>query len=203
MISNRLTQLAAVMTLDDLLNRHIRLQELMHIRRQYKSKQLGKSIEKSVLILDLKDLALTPNFFGIQYVQKMFQIDEKYYPERLAYLFMINAPWFFSTIYALITPFIDPITSSKIRIIGSDYLEELRQHIDDSEIPVEIGGSKVGISWQWPYSEESGVSPDQIRSYLEEHSYNKPSKVFASEESKDNIGIIFFSFYSHLILFLF
>eukprot|EP00604_Paraphysomonas_vestita_P003525 CAMPEP_0174820060 /NCGR_PEP_ID=MMETSP1107-20130205/3624_1 /TAXON_ID=36770 /ORGANISM="Paraphysomonas vestita, Strain GFlagA" /LENGTH=254 /DNA_ID=CAMNT_0016034641 /DNA_START=59 /DNA_END=823 /DNA_ORIENTATION=- len=187
-ISNNLNQIAAVMTLDDLLNRHIRLQELMHIRREYKSKQLGKSIEKSVIILDLKHLSMSPSFFGIQYVQKMFQIDEKYYPERLAKLFIINTPWFFSAIYALITPFIDPITASKIRIIGSDYLDELREHIDDSEIPVEMGGSKSGITWQWPYPEESGISPEQIRLYQEEHQSNKSSKVFASDESRDNIA---------------
>lgn len=177
------------MTLDDLLNRHIRIQELMHVRRQFKAEQLGQPVEKSILVLDLKHLCMSPSFYGIQYVQKMFQLDEKYYPERLAHLYMINAPWFFSAIYSLITPFIDPITASKIRILGGNYLEELREHIDDSEIPVEMGGTREGISWQWPYSEESGVSPDQIRQYQAKYG-SKESKVFESEEeeSRDNIG---------------
>lgn len=182
------------MTLEDLLNRHIRVQELMHIRRQFKSKQYEKSIEKSIMVLDLKNLSMSPSLFGIQYCQKMFQIDEKFYPERLSNLFMINAPWYFTAIYALITPFIDPITASKIRILGSEYLDELRELIDDSEIPVEMGGSKTGIQWHWPYSEESGVSPEQIRLYLEEHVSKNSDKVFASEDSRDNTGKFLFLF---------
>jgi hypothetical protein len=175
------------MSLDDLINCHIRAQELMNVRRHFKSQQLGIQIEKSVLVLDLKHLPISPSFFGIQYVQKMFQIDEKYYPERLAHLFIINAPWYFSAIYALITPFIDPVTSTKIRIIGSNYLEELRAHIDDDQIPVEMGGSKEGIVWFFPCSEETGISPNQIKEYLERH-HEKDFKVLPSDESKDNLG---------------
>lgn len=176
------------MTLDDLLNCHIRAQELMHVRRVFKSQQLGVEIEKSILVLDLKGLPISPSFFGIQYVQKMFQIDEKYYPERLAHLFIINAPWFFSAIYALITPFIDTVTASKIRIIGSNYIEELRAIIDDDQIPVEMGGSKAGIVWSWPYSEETGISPNQIEQYLQRH-HEKEFHVHPSDESRDNIGM--------------
>jgi hypothetical protein len=175
------------MTLDDLLNAHIRAQEMTNIRRHFKSQQLGTEIDKSIVVLNLKGLPMSPSFFGIQYVQKMFQIDEKYYPERLAHLFIINAPWYFSAIYALITPFIDAVTASKIRIIGSNYIEELRAIIDDDQIPVEMGGSKAGIVWHWPYSEETGISPTQIEQYVQRH-HEKEFHVHPSDESRDNIG---------------
>jgi hypothetical protein len=189
------------MTLDDLLNCHIRAQELMNVRRHFKSQQTpdGPVIEKSVLVLDLKGLPISPSYFGIQYVQKMFQIDEKYYPERLAHLFIINAPWYFSAIYALISPFIDTVTASKIRIIGSNYLDELLRHIDEEQIPVEMGGKKEGIIWHSPYSVETGISPEQIQQYLERH-HERDFKVRPSDESKDNLGKFITTLPPHTLL---
>jgi hypothetical protein len=62
-------------------------------------------------------------------------------------------------------PFIDPVTRQKIRILGSNYLEELRECVDDSQIPCEYGGTWNGIKWNWPYPDDSGCSPQQIKEY--------------------------------------
>jgi hypothetical protein len=57
------------------------------------------------------------------------------------------------------------VTRQKIQILGSNFLDSLREVIDDSQIPVEYGGKWEGIRWCWPYPEESGCSPEQIGQY--------------------------------------
>ena len=64
--------------------------------------------------------------------------------------------------WSLIQPWIDPVTSDKISIVGSDYLPILREHIDDSEIPPELGGSAPNFTYEAPFPEEYGASNEQI-----------------------------------------
>lgn len=53
------------------------------------------------------------------------------------------------------------MTAEKFNILGTNYVDALREHIDDSEIPVEYGGMKE-YTWEWPYPEEYGGSPEHI-----------------------------------------
>ncbi len=59
------------------------------------------------------------------------------------------------------------MTREKFQILGSDYLDTLRKYVDDSQIPVELGGSHAGFKWNWPYPEESYCTPQHIREYAE------------------------------------
>ena len=57
------------------------------------------------------------------------------------YLFIINAPMVFSTMWSLIKPLVDPRTQNKIHIWRSNYLKELKQYIDVDQIPSSFGGT--------------------------------------------------------------
>jgi hypothetical protein len=136
-------------------------------------------------VFDLQGVGMAPDFFGIEYVRKMFEIDQKYYPERLNHLIFINAPCklsisdelmscllqfylgYFSALFALISPWIDPVTSEKIKVLRGDYLQTLTEHIDEDQIPETFGGSMKNVPWRWPYAEESGVSPEQLKAHAE------------------------------------
>jgi hypothetical protein len=74
---------------------------------------------------------------------------------------------FFTAIWALIKPWIDPVTSDKIQILGSDFLPTLREHIEDSQIPPELGGSAEGFYWTAPAPEEYGGSYEQMAAKLD------------------------------------
>jgi hypothetical protein len=78
---------------------------------------------------------------------------------------MINAPWYFSAIWALVSYCVDPITAQKISIVGADYQELLKELIDDDNIPSDLGGT-ADVSWHYPYPEGSGCSPAELRAYL-------------------------------------
>ena len=74
---------------------------------------------------------------------------------------------FFTAIWALIKPWIDPVTSDKIKILGSDYLSHLREYIDDSQIPPELGGSCPDFTWEAPYPAAYGASLEQLQAKVE------------------------------------
>jgi hypothetical protein len=48
-------------------------------------------------------------------------LDQKYYPERLGMLFVVNTPSMFLKIWSLVNKWLDPGVQEKIRILGNDY----------------------------------------------------------------------------------
>lgn len=169
-ISNSLKTLKKKTNLNKLHARHVRIQELNRARLYHTNKKLGKSntaneIEKTIIVFDMLELGMSPDLFGINYVKDMFGCDGNYYPERLHKMLMINAPWYFSAIWALVSFCVDPVTAEKIVIVGSDYEGVLREYIDEENIPKEMGGL-AEVDWHCPYAEGSGCSPDEIKEYL-------------------------------------
>jgi len=52
-------------------------------------------VEKQIIIMDMNNLVYALDVRAVSCFQTIAQMDEKYYPERLQNLFIINAPWFF------------------------------------------------------------------------------------------------------------
>ena len=129
-----------------LFSRHIRIQEMMMCRMKATTERTGKRVEKLVVVNDLAALQMSPDMDAIKYFIGIIGIDQKYYPERLQTVFCINTPWYFTAIYALITPFMDPVTKAKFRLLGKDYYSALSEVIDEEHIPEEYGGKK---KMQW------------------------------------------------------
>eukprot|EP01041_Mallomonas_annulata_P010903 gene10903-22757_t len=145
---------------------HLRQQELSLRRLEFVSQKYGKTIEKQLVIFDLTNINYSPDAHGFRSFHRFLMMDEAYYPERLEACLMINAPWFFTFIWSIIRPWMNPITAKKIEIIGTDFLPALRQRIDDSQIPVEYGGSMEGCVFHRPWPECSGCSSEQVLAYL-------------------------------------
>jgi hypothetical protein len=61
------------------------------------------------------------------------------FPERLLAAYLIKPNWSFSSLLAMVRPFLDPITASKIVTIR-DY-NELFQYVDKDQVQKEFGGS--------------------------------------------------------------
>ena len=137
-ISANFAELKKHFTVDELLFFHVQSQELFEVRYKHASEVFKKPIHQSVVVFDLKDLNMSLDFGAISYMKSMLGIDQNYYPERLAKLFILNVPWFFSAIFSIFKPFIDQKTLSKFVLLGSDYMTTLEEFIDRSEIPVEV-----------------------------------------------------------------
>lgn len=66
-------------------------------------------------------------------------MDEANYPEGLKCYLAINAPKLVTVLYKMVSPWVDPRTLQKVRIMGSDYQEELLKLIDPDQLPEEYG----------------------------------------------------------------
>lgn len=53
---------------------------------------------------------------------------------------IVNAPWTFSTVWAVVKGWVDEKTRSKIQILSGDPLPELLKYIDIEQLPEFLGG---------------------------------------------------------------
>ncbi|KAG6055026.1 hypothetical protein E4U17_003289 [Claviceps sp. LM77 group G4] len=105
------------------------------------SRKAGALLETCCTVMDLKGVTLTKVPSVYSYVRQASVISQNYYPERLGKLFLINAPWGFSTVWSVVKGWLDPVTVKKIHILGSGYKSELLKHVDADSLPVEFGGT--------------------------------------------------------------
>ncbi|KAG5965273.1 hypothetical protein E4U13_000626 [Claviceps humidiphila] len=105
------------------------------------SRKAGALLETCCTVMDLKGVTLTKVPSVYSYVRQASVISQNYYPERLGKLFLINAPWGFSTVWSVVKGWLDPVTVKKIHILGSGYKSELLKHVDAESLPVEFGGT--------------------------------------------------------------
>jgi CRAL/TRIO domain len=105
------------------------------------SRKSGKLLETCCTIMDLKGVGITSISSVYSYVQAASAISQNHYPERLGKLYLINAPWGFSSVFSVVKGFLDPVTVDKIHVLGSGYKTELLTQVPAENLPVELGGT--------------------------------------------------------------
>ncbi|KAH7143740.1 CRAL-TRIO domain-containing protein [Dactylonectria macrodidyma] len=98
-------------------------------------------ITMSTNIVDVSGVGLK-QFWNLKaHMQVASQLATAHYPETLDRIFVIGAPFFFSTVWGWIKRWFDPITVSKIFILGSHEVKStLENFIDIRNIPKKYGG---------------------------------------------------------------
>ncbi|OCH86026.1 hypothetical protein OBBRIDRAFT_821263 [Obba rivulosa] len=104
------------------------------------ARAVGHPVETSCTILDLQNVSLSQFYRVKDYVMAATAIGQDRYPECMGKFYIINAPWAFSTVWALIKPWLDEVTVSKIDILGSGYKDKLLAQIPAENLPKEFGG---------------------------------------------------------------
>ncbi|KAL1921804.1 uncharacterized protein VTP21DRAFT_10446 [Calcarisporiella thermophila] len=77
---------------------------------------MPENVEKMVIVVDFAGSSTRTNP-GLGIAKEFLTVLGNHYPERLGRAFLVNTPWFFWTFWKLISPFIDPVTRSKIRFV--------------------------------------------------------------------------------------
>lgn len=91
--------------------------------------------------MDLKGVGVTKVSSVYSYVKQASAISQNYYPERLGKLYLINAPWGFSTVFGVVKGWLDPVTVEKIHVLGGSYQKELLAQVPAENLPKMFGGS--------------------------------------------------------------
>ena len=101
----------------------------------------GKIIEQSLTIICANGLGISACTGKVKRFMKLASdIGQNYYPEMLGTMFIINAGFFFSAVWAIAKAFIDEKTAKKIQVLGSDYVKELVKLVDLDTFPKALGG---------------------------------------------------------------
>ncbi|KAL8494786.1 hypothetical protein ACS0TY_025590 [Phlomoides rotata] len=101
----------------------------------------NRPIDSSTTILDVRGLGLMSLTGPVMDFLKLVQeVDNNNYPETLCRMFIINAGPGFRMIWNAVKPLLDPETTSKIQLLGSNYQGKLLEAIDESELPDFLGG---------------------------------------------------------------
>jgi len=82
----------------------------------------GKRVEQGLTILDLTGGSmkiLSKRVYGL--IQIASKIGSDYYPEIMGNLYIVNAPFFFTGVWAMVKGFLDERTRNKIQVKGGSY----------------------------------------------------------------------------------
>lgn len=138
-----LPKLLTIMDGDDIVRRHIWHMEFISQMCRHATAAQGRPISKGTVIMDLKGLAMNPGNVAMETVNTSLHIDQTYYAERLHQVFIINTPWIFKGIWAIVSMWMDPVTKAKFKILGSNYKDTLLEYVSPECLPVEYGGTCV------------------------------------------------------------
>jgi hypothetical protein len=100
------------------------------------------NVEKLSLVVDYHGFSLL-NAPPLKTSLAVLSILQNHYPERLFRAYCVRPPWIFSTSYAAISPFIDPITKHKILMMSGNFdtiKSQLLDAIDKSVLEADFGG---------------------------------------------------------------
>ncbi|KAJ6786323.1 hypothetical protein PWT90_10364 [Aphanocladium album] len=144
-------------------------------------------ITLSTNIVDVSGVGLK-QFWNLKaHMQAASQLATAHYPETLDRIFIIGAPFFFSTVWGWIKRWFDPITVSKIFILApNEVLPTLETFIEKRNIPKKYGGDldynfgQLGIpdpAWDGVVEWDNGYNSFPSGPMIWEDVVGKPDRV--------------------------
>ncbi|KAI9722627.1 MAG: hypothetical protein M1812_001558 [Candelaria pacifica] len=104
-------------------------------------------ISSTCNIVDISGVGLKQFWNLKSHMQDASTLATAHYPETLDRIFVIGAPSFFPTVWSWIKKWFDPVTTSKIHILGAgDARRTLANFIDPADLPKKYGGE---LDWDF------------------------------------------------------
>lgn len=106
------------------------------------SAAVGHRVDETFLIVDLKNVNVMKIFDSKfkEFLKFIAVISQDYYPEILGKMFIVNAPFLFRGIWAVIKVWLDQKTKSKIEMYSDIPLKKIQEYIDIDDLPEFING---------------------------------------------------------------
>ncbi|KAK7308654.1 hypothetical protein VNO77_42274 [Canavalia gladiata] len=107
------------------------------IRSGFKGREIGN--EKLIGVLDLQNISYKN--VDARGLITGFQFLQAYYPDRLAKCYILHMPWFFVSVWKLVSRFLERATLEKIVIVTNEIeREEFIREVGEEVLPEEYGG---------------------------------------------------------------
>jgi len=130
--------------------------------KQAQSDKYGTTIFKHILVHDAAGfsyLSIVRNISFYVKVAKTVMTDEQFmYPESLYRLLVVNCPPSFMMLWKVVSTVLDPKVLEKIKILGTDFLDEMLKDIAIDQIPQRYGGSS---KWKVRFGDVPDMSCDE------------------------------------------
>ncbi|KAK2999320.1 hypothetical protein RJ639_024443 [Escallonia herrerae] len=115
------------------------------IASSFKEREIGN--EKLIGVLDLQQLSYKN--IDARGLITGFQFLQAYYPERLAKCYLLNMPWFFVSVWRMVSRFLEKATLEKIVIVSNeDEKKQFIAEIGEEALPQEYGGRAKLVALQ-------------------------------------------------------
>ncbi|XP_050942437.1 phosphatidylinositol/phosphatidylcholine transfer protein SFH11 isoform X3 [Cucumis melo] len=202
-----LNKLLQATTLERFVKYHVSEQEkTLSIRYPSCSIHSKKHIASTTSILDVGGVGMTNFSKPARYLFTEIQkIDSNYYPETLNQLFIINAGSGFRILWKALRAFIDPRTLAKIHVLGHNFVHELREIIDPSNLPTFLGGNCVCCEFggclfsdKGPWNDPDTLALLQKIQALEEALEETKKKIKALEIALEDTKVILKDLTKHI-----
>ncbi|KAI9244375.1 CRAL-TRIO domain-containing protein [Phascolomyces articulosus] len=135
-------EIAKYATSEEVSNYHTGCNEFLHrVIMKDCSKKAGKHINRETVIFDCTGMGWHQlHMPALYYIKAVSDTDQKYYPETLNKLYLINAPSAFVMVWKIVKGWLDPGTLEKIQILGKDFKDVLLKQIPPGNLPTFLGG---------------------------------------------------------------
>ncbi|KAI0015824.1 Sec14 cytosolic factor [Xylariomycetidae sp. FL0641] len=123
-----------------LLNLAVEYEKMADPRLPACSRKAGHLLETSCTVMDVAGLSILSPGDVYGFIQQASAMSNNNYPERLGLMYVINVNFWLKQLWKVVKGFLDPVTASKINILGTDYKSELLKQIPAENLPEMFGG---------------------------------------------------------------
>jgi len=99
------------------------------------------TLVRAFIVVDCSGLSLS-TIRNIGVIKKVASIGPQYYAESTRCVWIVNAPTLFAAAWAAVGPLLPAHTRKKVNVLGSGFLPTVSEHIDPSQLPEWLGGTK-------------------------------------------------------------
>ncbi|KAK7274152.1 hypothetical protein RIF29_15229 [Crotalaria pallida] len=115
------------------------------IASAFRGRETGN--EKLVVVIDLQNISYRN--VDARGLITGFQFLQAYYPERLAKCYILHMPWFFVSVWRLVSRFLEKATLEKVVIVSNeDERREFMREVGEEVLPEEYGGRAKPVAIQ-------------------------------------------------------
>ncbi|GAB5373191.1 hypothetical protein AAMO2058_001729100 [Amorphochlora amoebiformis] len=136
--------LHANITKDNFLKCHAWGMQNMMARGEESSLELKKPVTKFVMVMDLDGMSFAQRS-GLQYILSVIAFDDKYYPNFLGKLYIVNLGWVFPMLWQLVKAYLPSYIKDHIELVSGDVKTEMPKYFPKSTLPPMYGGTGPSI----------------------------------------------------------